>query len=265
MCVALKRGLVIVSGVDRLHMHSMTDGSLVRRIGSRGSGKGQFNLAAGGLCVSSDGDNVLVAEKINNRVQEVRIVDGSWVRFVGEGMLKEPQFVDCNADHVAVSEDCHRISVLSWADGSMLSQFGNEGSGPGQLSYPQGIRLSGDGSGLVVADCYNNRLCVFSLSGQFLAAIGSKKLGLNNPCDVLECASDSSFIVASYNGNNLIKVSRDGTRLGVYGKRGDGNGELSGPSALAVLPADGGLRVGLVVRDFASIRFQVFKGGHPRR
>ena len=66
-----------------LHMHSLEDGSLVRRIGSKGSGKGQFNFNMGGLCVSPDGDSVLVAECYNNRVQEVRVVDGSWVRFVG--------------------------------------------------------------------------------------------------------------------------------------------------------------------------------------
>jgi hypothetical protein len=65
MCVALKHGLVIVSGIgseSELHMHSLADGSLVRRVGSKGSGKGQFNFHCGGLCVSPDGDSVLVAE-----------------------------------------------------------------------------------------------------------------------------------------------------------------------------------------------------------
>jgi sugar lactone lactonase YvrE len=115
-----------------LYMYSLADGSLVRKIGGAGSGKGQFNLFLGGLCVSPDGDSVLVAEYWNKRVQQVRIVDGSWVRFVGEGLLGEPEYVDCNADVIVVSEEgLHRISVLSWADGSVRAQFGSDGSGPG--------------------------------------------------------------------------------------------------------------------------------------
>jgi hypothetical protein len=260
MCVALKHGLVIVSDSSTwdtraLHMHSLADGSLVRRIGSAGSGEGQFSFNYGGLCVSPDGDSVLVAECYNNRVQQVRIVDGSWVRFVGEGVLREPQYVDCNADVIAVSENCHRISVLSWADGSVRAQLGSGGSGPGQLFYPCGVRLLADGSGVVVADCYNHRLCVFALRGEFVAAVGSEEQGLNNPYDVLECASDGSFIVANWLGNNLVKLSRDGANIGVYGKLGGGNGEFNYPTALAALP-DGGM----VVREQLGARFQVFGG-----
>jgi hypothetical protein len=256
MCVALKHGLVIVSDYDtkQLHMHSLADGSLVRSVGSKGSGNGEFNFGCGGLCVSPDGDSVLVAEKNNNRGQQVRIVDGSWVRFVGEGVLDRPQYVDCNADVIAVSEtDCYRISVLSWADGSALAQFGSEGSG--QLSFPYGARLLADGSGLVVADKNSHHLCVFTVSGEFVAAMGSREQGLNGPFDVLECASDGSFIVANYSCHNLIKLNRDGSTFEVYGKKGGGNGEFNLPSALAALP-DGGL----VVREWHGARFQVFKG-----
>jgi hypothetical protein len=259
MCVALKHGLVIVvdDSTKQLHMHSLADGSLVRRVGSKGSGKGQFNWSSGwgGLCVSPDGDSVLVAENSNDRVQQVRIVDGSWVRFVGEGVLFKPQCVDCNADVIAVSEACHRISVLSWADGSVRAQFGRIGSGRGQLNGPSGARLLADGSGLVVADQGSHRLCVFTLSGEFVAAVGGYEQGLISPYDVLECASDGSFIVANAIRHNLFKLSRDGAKVEVYGKGGRGNGEFNCPTALAALP-DGGM----VVRELHGARFQVFCG-----
>jgi DNA-binding beta-propeller fold protein YncE len=245
----------------QLHMYSLADGSRVRRVGNKGSGKGQFDFNCGGLCVSPDGDSVLVADYYNNRVQQVLIVDGSWVRFAGEGVLDRPQFVDCNAAVIAVSESpWHRISVLSWADGSMRTQFGTEGSGPGQLNWPRGVRLLADGSGIVVADGYNHRLCVFTLSGEFVAAVGSREQGFNDPFDVVECASDGGFIVASWGHHNLIKLSRDGAKVEEYGKRGSGNGEFNLPTALAALP-DGGLVVG--ERDGA--RFQVFRGLELRK
>jgi hypothetical protein len=260
MCVALKHGLVIVSGgcrCQQLYMHSLPDGSLVRRVGSTGSGKGQFDFGFGGLCVSPDGDSLLVAESHNNRVQQVRIADGSWVRFVGEGVLKAPQCVDCNADIIVVSEVyCHHISVLSWADGSLRARFGSYGSGPGQVQFPCGVRLLADGSGLVVADSWTRRLCVFTLSGNFVSAVGNK---MRSPYDVLECASDRSFIVANDKDHNITKLNRDNSDFEVYGKKGRGDGEFLCPTALAALP-DGGL----IVRDWFE-RFHVFRGFELRK
>ena len=87
MCVSPKHGLVILSDHKAcLHMHSLSDGSFVHSIGSKGTGKGQFHFDKGGLCVSPDGDSVLVAECHNNRVQQVAITDGSWERFIGDGV-----------------------------------------------------------------------------------------------------------------------------------------------------------------------------------
>jgi hypothetical protein len=270
MCVAVPHGLVVVSDFNthKLHVYSLIDGSLIRSIGSRGSGKGQFSLYYGGLCVGPDGDSVLVAESHNNRVQEVRIVNGSWVRFVGGGVLYRPEFVDCNADVIVVSHDWHCISVLLWADSSVLARFGSMGSGPGQLLWPRGVRLLDDGSGVVVADYSNHRLCVFTLSGEFVAAVGSWEQGLCHPHDVLECATDGSFIVGNYGGHDLIKLSRDSVKIkeldeygdvDVFGKYGGGDGEFCSPTALAALPNDGCLVV-----DLGNWRLQYFAYLHAR-
>ncbi len=240
MCVSLKHGLIIVSNykTKQLHMHSLADGALARSIGSKGSGKGQFNFECGGLCVSPDGDSVLVAEWGNNRVQQMRIADGSWVRFIGKGLLKGPQFVDCNSNVIAVSENCYCISVLSWADGSVRAQFGSMGSGPGQMLSLRGVRLLAGGSGLVLADCLNDRVCVFTLSGEVMATVGGQEPGLNRPCDVLECAVDGSFVVA--NNRDCFKLSRDGVKLGklgVFDKEGHPSAlAASDPTTLAALP-----------------------------
>jgi hypothetical protein len=226
-----------VSGYNakKLHMYSLIDGTRMRSIGSQGGGKGQFNFDYGGLCTSSDGDSVLVADYHNNRVQEVRIVDGTWVRFIGEGVLNEPQYVDCNSDVIVVSEPGNNcISVMSWADGGLRVQFGSYGRGPWRLSSPRGIRLLVDGSGVVVVDCWNNRLCIFTLSGELVAAVVSGEQGLCLPYDVLECASDGSFIVANL-CHSLVNLSRDGVTVEVLGKLGNGDG----PGALSALPNDG--------------------------
>lgn len=256
VCVSLKHQLVILSDYStrQLHMYSLVDGSLVRSIGGLGSGKGKFKFSRGGVCVSPDGDSVLVAEWFNERLQQVRIVDGSWVRFVGRGVLGYPDYVDCNADAIAVSEihpRC-RISVLSWVDGSVRAQFGSD---PAQLNLPRGLRLLADGSGLVVVDQGNDRLCVFTLGGELVKTMGGMDQGLQYPSDVLERARDGCLIVANTYGSNLIGFSRDGAKTWRFGRRGCGPREFNMPNALAALPEGG-----LVVLEWEGGRFQVFHG-----
>jgi DNA-binding beta-propeller fold protein YncE len=262
MCVAAPHGLVIVFDhkAKQLHMYSLIDGTMIRSIGSQGNGKGQFDSFCSGLCVSTDGDSVLVAERYNNRVQEVRIADGSWVRFAGESVLKWPEFVDCNADVIVVSESTDdRISMLSWADGNVLARFGSNGCGSGQLCSPRGVRLLADGSKLVVADCWNNRLCLFTLSGEFVAAAGSSTQGLNNPCDVLLCVRDGGFVVSNFGSHNFVKMGWDGVNVGVYDRHGSGDGTVNYPTALAALPNDGYL-----VASAGNQRVQQFVSWHAK-
>ncbi len=79
--------------------------------------------------------------------------------------------------------------------------------------------------------------------------------GVYHPWDVLVCASDGCFIVANFDSHNLVKLSRDGAQVGVYGKKGGDNGEFDVPTTLTALP-DGGL----VVREWCGERFQIFHG-----
>lgn len=229
VCVAVKHAVCIVSDYDtkRLYMYSLLDGSLVHSVGSKGKGRGQFDFDNGGLCMSPDGDSVLVAELYNHRVQEVSILgcaQTSWVRFVGEGVLDGPQYVDCNADVIAVCETTrHCITIMSWTNGSVRARVGKHGHNLGGLNYPKGIRLLADGSGVAVADLYNHRLCVFTLHGDASPAVGSMAQGLSHPQDVVECALDGSFIVANRYDGNLVKLSQSGVKQGLYntGAHGD--------------------------------------------
>ena len=58
-------------------------------------GTGQFDWGKGMLSMTPRG-TVLVAEAKNNRVQEVSIDDGSHLRFLGNGLVEQPEYVDCN-------------------------------------------------------------------------------------------------------------------------------------------------------------------------
>jgi DNA-binding beta-propeller fold protein YncE len=143
------------------------------------------------------------------------------------------------------------ISVLSWADGKLLTRLGHRGSRPGQLIAPRGVRLSADGERVVAADCWNHRVSVFKLSGEVVTTVGSNAKGLKWPHDVLEYTEDNSFLVTSFPEHRLVKLSATGDVTWTLDEfdTTDGESSSTGPTALAMLPSGG-----LVVREEGHIR-----------
>ncbi len=210
MCVSEKHRLVIVSNHlgTGLLLYSLDNGSFIRSIGRRGRGKGQFMAYSGGLCVSPDGDSVLLAEERNDRVQEVRITgpeEFSWVRFVGEGILTSPDNVDCDNETIAVLDIDFTISIFSWRTGVLVSRFDVTGNVLDRVSG--GIRLINDGFRLAVFG-FNQRLCMYSLDGEFVGSLASRNKELWTAGDVLE-SETGGFLVAANSGFFRLSSSGD--------------------------------------------------------
>ena len=127
--------------------------------------------------------------------------------------------------------------------------FRSPGSADGQLSQPYGLRFTGDGTGLIVADAGNYRVSMFRVEdGTFVQHVTA---GTTYPFDVEEY--EGGWLVAC-GGSDTIDFVSGGVRRVRLGKGGSGDGELNTPSALALVPG-----LGLVVREFNNGgRFQVF-------
>ena len=166
--------------------------------------------------------------------------------------------MDASDTVIAVTEDaCHRVTLLSWEDGSVIAQFGCYGADPGQLVNPRGVRVLADGSGVVVADMSNNRLCVFALTGAHVRSYAVPC----NPRDVIEGEAGASFVVTRWEGNALAKVSADSGDVVNFGREGTGAGEFKHPVALATIGTGGGVAddVEVLVLEYDSSRVQVFR------
>jgi DNA-binding beta-propeller fold protein YncE len=125
--------------------------------------------------------------------------------------------------------------------------FGGPGSADGQLDRPRGLRFTGDGTGLAVADWGNGRVSVFRVEdGSFARHVAT---GLGFPRDVEEV--EGGWLVACGNSNTIEFVG--GGRRSRMGKRGRGDGEFECPTALALVPG-----VGPIVREGNGRRVQVF-------
>jgi hypothetical protein len=160
-----------------------------------------------------------------------------------------------SGDHVVV---VYRGSGTVWEAVQVIGGgFGAPGPRDGQLRMPYGLRFSGDGSVICVADGGNCRASVFRVGdGGFVWHIAK---GLNYPRDVEEVGG--GWLVACWHSHTVEFVS-DGVggdgggwpSLGkVGGGFGRGDGEFFFPTAVAVVPG-----LGLVVREYGNERLQVF-------
>jgi DNA-binding beta-propeller fold protein YncE len=144
------------------------DGSLVRRIGSRGAGPGEFNYPTY-LALDRAG-RLYVSDSLNSRVQVFETAEGAapGVRQVGRkgdmpGYFSQPKGITVDAEGRLYVVDAHFEAVQVFdPQGRVLMSFGREGQGPGEFWLPVGI--CADDSGMLwIADSYNRRVQVFRI------------------------------------------------------------------------------------------------------
>jgi hypothetical protein len=175
------------------------------------------------------------------------------------GTITGPRGVAARGSLVAVSawnrydSGDHVVRVFegsgaSWTAVRVLAGgFRRPGSADGQLLRPFGLRFTGDGTGLAVADMGNHRVSVLRVEdGSFVRHVGHVASGLGGPWDVEEC--EGGWLVACWDSGTIeiVGAADAAVRRARLGKRGSGDGEFEYPSALALAPG-----LGLVVRDFA--------------
>jgi DNA-binding beta-propeller fold protein YncE len=129
----------------------------------------------------------------------------------GDIHFSRPQSIalDQERRRLIVSDACnHRVGVFT-LEGELVRWFGSvqeAGDGPGQLKYPYGLALAGDGSALL-AEFGNNRLQRIDLdSGACLGLFGVGGRGkgqLVTPWGVA-LIGDEAFVLDS--GNNRVQV-----------------------------------------------------------
>ena len=129
-----------------------------------------------------------------------------------DGQFQNPRGVafDSNNNLYVVDGNNHRIQKFDMT-GNYLLQFGNKGTGVGQLSSPRGVTIHN--GRVYVADSGNKRVAVFQTTGQFCHNIGEQLLGI--PCDV--AVNNNTLLVAIYGQNCLNAFTLDGQSKGNFG------------------------------------------------
>jgi DNA-binding beta-propeller fold protein YncE len=140
-------------------------GELLRRLGKRGNGPGEFNYPTH-IWIDKKG-LIYITDAMNFRIQVLN-AGGEVVSIFGEagdasGYLASPKGIatDSFGNIYVVDALFHVVQVFD-IKGKLLYKFGNQGHGNGEFWMPSGIYIDNQDN-IYVADSYNSRVQVFQL------------------------------------------------------------------------------------------------------
>lgn len=176
------RVLVSDSGNHRVEVFDDRNRQYLNEFGSFGRKNGQFRYP-NQLCVLPITNHIVVADFSNHRVQ-IFNPQFQFVTIVGQDVLHHPQAVDCshnpvnNSQQQIVAADYqHQIHIFLSSindnhEYKLLRSFCSHGNNPDQTKYVSGLCCDDERKRILIADCDNRRLSVWSADGsQFLHTI----------------------------------------------------------------------------------------------
>ncbi len=140
-------------------------GEIIKKIGSRGLAKGEFNFPTH-IWIDKKG-NAYVSDAMNFRVQ-VFNKDGAVLSVFGSNGNSTGYFssikgiaTDSNGNIYVADALFNAVQIFD-INGNFLYTFGTQGQGQGEFWMPSGIYID-DADKIYVADSYNSRIQVFQL------------------------------------------------------------------------------------------------------
>lgn len=131
----------------------------------------------------------------------------------------------------------HRVSVFD-RDGTLLDQFGKEGTGDGEFLLPTDVAI--DRQGFIYVSEYqgNDRITKWSPDLRFVAVLADQPIEgkrLSRPA-AIDIDQDQTIWVADSCNHRIVRLSTNGDVLAVFGTFGDAPGELRYPYDISVAP-----------------------------
>ena len=205
---------------------------LVKKLGKRGSGNGQFHSPAG---VVFDSDNHLyVADCWNHRVQKFT-ADGKYLfqfgsEGSGNGNLNHPAGLAVHNHKVYVAEFIgKRISVFQ-TDGKFYQTIVS-----GQLGASYDITINGNNQ-ILVANSSRNCICIYTLDGDYVGKFGGTGTAGGQLSKPYGIAVDlHGFIFVADSGNHRVSIfDKDGNFINCFGSKGSAFGQFQDLYGIAV-------------------------------
>ena len=227
------------------------------KIGSRGTGDGQFTFP-NGVAVADSG-NVYVLDGGNTRVEKFSSA-GAYVAKWGTAGSGESQFnnpsgiaVDSSENVYVVEMNGHRVQKFTSA-GVFVAQWGTRGVGNGEFSYPSDIAIDSEDN-VYVVDTDNGRIQKFTSTGTYVLQWGTNGYEngqFNSPQGISVGPTDRVYVADRYN-HRIQVFNSTGEFITKWGGYGTGDGQFYFPFD-AVEDNDGRVHVA----DYQNSRIQSF-------
>lgn len=151
----------------------------------------------------------------------------------GNGQLDFPRgLATDNAGNIFVADTNNdRLQKFS-PTGMFVSVIGKGGAGPGEFREPGGIAVDSAGN-IYVADVSNHRVQKLKPDGTFLTQWKGPEPGFQNPRDIA-IGKDNSIYVVDQGHSRIVKSDSNGKVQMVWGMAGREDGQLAGPTSVAV-------------------------------
>ena len=181
-------------------------------------GTGSKELKASGLAIDESNELIYVADYGNKRVQIVSF-KGNFIKRFGQYKLSRPYGIAITSEHIYVTDiELHVLFQFNKNSFQLLNRTGTVGQTNGQFNTPRGLCTDYSGD-VFVADCDNNRVCIFSDDLQFISKLGIGQL--KYPRDV-KLTPDCQVVVLDDSPECVHFYSRNGHLLSSCVSRGMG-------------------------------------------
>ena len=180
------------------------DMRLVAKLGSQGSGVGQF-VCPYGLSVSPNGD-VFVADSRNNRIQ---ILDDSlhFQRSITHQTMQHPYDVKLTPDEVFVLCPVSPCVLVFSHAGEKIRSLVTRGGMAGQIGSANFFCLDKK-QNLLISDVWNNQVRIFSKEGTHLHSIGQpvQQAGMLFCPQGIVLTKNLKLVIVSWNINYALQI-----------------------------------------------------------
>lgn len=216
------------SNNDRIQVFA-PNGSPLFDFGTSGNGKGQLIYPN---CITVDDlDNIYVGELRNNRIQ-VFNGSGKFLRTINspKNILFEPLAITFGSDKRLYVANRNGVIIVMESSGRYIATFGTNGSGIGQLSYPNGITTDRHGN-ILVSDSGNDRIQVFDRTGKPIRVFAKPEFKVAVPRGIAVDDKDRIYVVDIF-AHKVSVYDSDFKYLFEIGNRGIDNGQFNFPNGV---------------------------------
>ncbi len=249
------------------------EGKFISKFGEKGEELGQYKSPYS--MVIDSNDKIYVLDRGNDRIVKVDTegnvlgalysFNGTWVTNNDEIPENEDDSGFSSPEAMAIDKEGNfyltdtgnNIVIKFDKNFKFLSQFGIEGSAPGQFDHPHGIGIDSDGN-IFINELNNARIQKFTNDGKFIKEWGTNGTGPGQftlPLEHLKVDKNDRVFITDGADNPRVQVfDKEGNFLTQFGKLGIGNGEFKKPEHVAFNERDDKGTVYVVDRGNARIQ-----------